>query len=188
MPISLPGGARRRAGFTLVEVIASSAVLVIGCLGLSSAITSSARLMDLNRQRTLAHEAARAQMEALENATFAQVFALYDASMADDPNGIGTAPGRNFAVAGLNAQRGDADGLPGEILFPTVADAGLQLTENYVDPRLGMPCDINGDGVTSAGGLAGSYSILPVRVRVRWRGPTGNSTLEIDNVLLDRTR
>ena len=36
--------------------------------------------------------------------------------------------------------------------------------------------------------MTGSYSVLPVRVRVRWRGPSGNSVLEIDNVLMDRTR
>jgi len=178
----------RQAGFTLIEVVASTAVLVIGCLGVSSAITSSSRLMELNRERTLAHEAARAQMELLENATFAQVFALYNATKADDPGGAGTGPGPNFAVAGLNAQRNDADGLPGEIIFPTVGGLGLQLTENLVDRRLRMPSDLNGDGLISAGAMIGSYSVLPVRVRVRWRGPSGNSVLEIDNVLMDRTR
>lgn len=188
MTISRTCARRRRAGFTLIEVIASSAVLVIGCLGLSSAITSSSRLMELNRERTLAHEAARAQMEALEGAEFGQVFALYNASTADDPNGAGTGPGANFAVAGLNAQRDDADGLPGEIVFPTVGSLGLQLTESFGDARLGMPSDLNGDGLVSAGAMTGSYRILPVRVRVRWRGPSGNSVLEIDNVLLDRAR
>lgn len=177
---------RKRAGFTLVEVIASSAVLVIGCLGLSSAITSSSRLMELNHERTLAHQAARAQMEALENADFTKVFALYNANKADDPAGAGTAPGRNFAVEGLSPMRDDADGMTGEIVFPTVGDLGVQLTENYGDLRLSMPCDLNGDGAVSAGAMTGNYTILPVRVRVRWRGASGNSTLEIDNVLLDR--
>jgi len=177
----------RRAGFTLIEVIISSAVLVIGCLGLSAAITSSARLMELNRERGLAHEAARAELETLENSTFGDVFARFNATTADDPVGI-TSPGRNFAVAGLNAVRGDPDGLPGEVVFPTLGDLGLQLTEAYADARFRMPGDLNGDGIAKAGAMTGVYSVLPVRVRVRWRGPTGNSTLELDNVLLDRSR
>lgn len=178
---------RRRSGFSLVEVIVATAVLVIGCLGLSSAITSGARLMDLNRERTLAHEAARAQMETLECATFGQVFSLYNTTKADDPGGAGSGPGPNFAIAGLNAQRGDADGLPGQIVFPTLGGFGSQLAENVVDARLRMPSDLNGDGNISAGVMAGSYTVLPVRVRVAWRGVSGNSVLEIDNVLLDRT-
>lgn len=177
----------RRSGFTLIEVIVASAVLVIGSLGLSAAITSSARLMELNRERGLAHEAARAELESLENSTFTQVFARFNATKADDPAGV-TSPGRGFAVAGLNAVRGDPDGLPGEIIFPTVGDLGVQLTESYADSRFRMPGDLNGDGLASAGAMAGSYSVLPVRVRVRWRGPTGNSTLELDTVLMDRTR
>jgi len=184
---SLATARRRRAGFTLIEVIVASAVLVIGCLGLASAITSSSRLMELNRERGLAHEAARAELESLENATFGEVFARFNAAKADDP-AVGTSPGRNFAVAGLNAVRGDADGLPGEVIFPTVGDLGLQLTEAYADARFRMPGDLNGYGIAKAGPLTGAYSVLPVRVRVRWRGPTGNSTLELDTVLMDRTR
>jgi hypothetical protein len=177
-----------RSGFTVIEVIVSSAVLVIGCLGLASAVTSGARLMELNRERALAHEGARAELEVLENADFDQVFALFNASQADDPAGAGTAPGRDFAVAGLNARGNDADGLPGEVIFPTVGDNGLQLDESYVDGRWGMPRDLSGDGIASAGALVGNYVVLPVRVRVRWRGPSGNSTLEIDTVLLDRSQ
>ena len=178
---------RSRGGFTLVEVIVAATVLVIGCLGLSGAITSSARLMELNRERGLAHEAARAQLELLENTAFAEVFARFNATAADDP-AAGSSPGRNFAVAGLNSVRGDADGLPGEVIFPTVGNLGLQLTEAYADARFRMPGDLNGDGVTKAGAMTGAYTVLPVRVRVRWRGPTGNSTLDLDTVLMDRTR
>ena len=187
MSLSLGSARRRRAGFTLIEVVISSAVLVIGCLGLSAAITSSSRLMELNRERALAHEAARSQLEAIENATFGQAFARFNATAADDPAGV-TSPGRNFAVPGLNAVRGDADGLPGEIIFPTVGGLGTQLCETFADARFRMPGDLNGDGLAKAGAMTGSYSVLPVRVRVRWRGPTGNSTLELDTVLMDRTR
>ncbi|MBK7643861.1 MAG: prepilin-type N-terminal cleavage/methylation domain-containing protein [Planctomycetes bacterium] len=188
MNLSQKTARRSRSGFTLIEVIASATILVIGCLGLSAAITSSGRLSELTRERMLAHEAARAQMEQLENADFGGSFALYNSSKADDPSGPGTAPGPNFAVVGLNTQRDDADGFVGEVVFPTLGGLGQQLSENLFDSHIGMPRDLNGDGVVGAGAMTGAYVVLPVRVIVRWRGPAGNSSLEIDNVLMDRTR
>lgn len=171
----------------MVEVMISGSVLVIGCLGLSAAITNSGRLAQLNRERMIAHQAARAKLEEIENATFTQAFALYNASTADDPAGIGTAPGPNFAVTGLTAIAGDPDGLPGQVLFPTVGGKGLQLTENAADARWNMPRDLNGDGVVSVGAMGGNYVVLPVRVIVHWRGAAGNSSLQLDTVLLDRS-
>lgn len=165
----------------------ASVVLVIGCLGLSAAITSSSQLAELNGQRMRAHQAARARLEELENASFTQVFALYDHSGADDPAGAGTAPGPNFAVAGLNAAGDDADGLPGEVIFPTVDNLGLQLCETSNDARLGMPRDLDASGAINAGALSGAPVILPVRVRVRWRGPCGLATLDLETVLVDRS-
>ena len=178
---------RARAGFTLVELVIASVVLVIGCLGLSAAITSSSQLAQLNGQRMQAHQAARAKLEELESASFTQVFALYDREPADDPLGAGTAPGAAFAVAGLNAAVDDADGLVGEVIFPTVGDLGLQLCETSTDTRLGMPRDLDASGAINPGALSGAPVILPVRVRVRWHGPCGNATLDLETVLLDRS-
>ncbi len=181
----IPGA--RRAGFTLIEVVVSAVVLVIGCLGLSAAITSGSQLTQLNGQRMVAHQAARAKLEELENASFSQVFALYNRNAADDPGGAGTAPGADFAVDGLNAAAGDADGFAGEVIFPTVGDLGLQLCETVADARLGMPRDLDASGSINAGALSGGPVVIPVRVRVRWRGPRGASTLDLETVLIDRS-
>ena len=183
MRLSPETRSRSRGGFTLVEVLVAAVVLVIGCLGLSAAISNSAQLLELNRERRLAHQAARAKLEEIASASFSEAFALYNPGRADDP--VGGAPGAGFQVEGLAAVAGDTDGLPGEVVFPTVGGLGLQLTESFVDGRWGMPRDLNADSGVSAGALAGPYTILPVRVRIRWRGATGERTLELDAALLD---
>ena len=175
----------REAGFGLVEITIATSLLVVGCLGLLGSAVGSVRLLSVNRERARAHAAAHTLLERLESANFSLLFANYNHDPTDDPAGAGSSPGANFAVVGLTAQKGDADGLPGEIRFPTVGGAGLQLSEAVVDPRWGMPRDLDGDGAETGGALAGAYVILPVRIRIAWRGVGGNQVLEIDDLLVD---
>jgi hypothetical protein len=166
----------------------SASILVIGILSLLASVVASLRLVVVNREVAIAHQAARAMCERMQATNFAQIFATYNTDPADDPGGAGVAPGANFAVAGLRAQKGDPDGLPGQIEFPTVptGGTGVALCESVVDAGLGMPRDLSGDGGVSAGALVGSYMILPVRVRVRWRGIGGNNSLQITTLLISR--
>jgi hypothetical protein len=91
-------------------------------------------------------------------------------------------PGNSFAVHGLSPQSGDADGCAGAIQFP---GNGLKLREDGSDAELGMPRDLDGDGLTDATDHAGDYRLLPVRVVISWHGKTGNSSLELVTVLTD---
>ena len=84
----------------------------------------------------------------------------------------------------LNVQPGDADGMVGQIRFPT-APAGVTLRENIVDASLGMPRDLNGDGIWDDVGHSGDYIALPVTIRLDWAGVTGNRSLELDMLLVD---
>jgi hypothetical protein len=70
-------------------------------------------------------------------------------------------------VVGLEALSDDADGRVGEVIFP---GNGTQLLENGDDRLLGTPRDIDLDFNTDGADHAGDYQILPVLVRVRWRG------------------
>jgi len=128
-----------------------------------------------SRERAQALEAAQNVLETLQGEAFAEVFARFNATPADDPP-LGVSPGRSFPVAGLNARPGDADGLPGEILFP---GGGVLLLENVADVEVGMPRDLNGDGAIDAADHSADYRVLPVRVRVLWRGAGGDQELEI---------
>jgi prepilin-type N-terminal cleavage/methylation domain-containing protein len=169
-----------RRGFTLLEIAISILLLVIGITGISRLTVGITRAGNMQRDTERATEAARAAIERIKSAAFSQAFRTYNAAGADDPGTPGTAPGANFAVAGLRAAPDDPDGLPGEIIFPTPAGHPDWLCENVTDAKLGMPHDLNGDGVIDAVSHADNYKLLPVRVRVVWQSSDGTiGTVEL---------
>ena len=102
--------------------------------------------------------------------SFSEVFVRFNASAVDDP-APGLSPGNTFPVPGLEPQPGDADGIPGEIVFP---GGGVNLLENVFDVELGMPRDLGGILGVDADPHDTDYRILPLLVRVRWRGVSGD--------------
>jgi hypothetical protein len=146
---------------------------VIGITGISRLTVGVTRAGNMQRDTERATEAARAAIERIKSESFSQAFRNYNATGVDDPGNPGTAPGANFAVAGLRAAPDDPDGLPGEIIFPTPAGQPGSLCEDVVDPKIGMPQDLNGDGVIDSVSHAGNYKLLPVRVRVVWQSIDG---------------
>jgi hypothetical protein len=154
-------------------------VLTVAVCGVSGSMVSALALNRVNRETALAQEAVRRVMEEAHGVPFPELFARYNTTAADNPAGV-ACPGRNFAVFGLEPQSGDADGFVGEVTFPTTVVAGVeQLREDFVDAELGMPRDLN--GITIAGddllNHALDYRVLPMRVRVSWRGVNGERTL-----------
>jgi type II secretory pathway pseudopilin PulG len=185
-----PRGApeRRRRGFTIVELLLVVSVLMIAFLALSQSLVASMALTRVNRESALATDALRQTVEVLQGVDeFGSVFALYNSDSSDDPV-PGLAPGAAFAVAGLEPADDDPDGLVGEIVFPAVdGAAGLVLREDLDLPELGMPRDLNGDGdAVDVLGPADEYRLLPVLVRVRWRGASGERRAEVRTLLADR--
>jgi len=168
-----------------VELMLAITVVVIGVGATLGAISSFARLEESNRESMQATLAARRVLEDLQNENFSQVFALYNETAIDDPLGV-AAPGANFAVTGLNEQQGDADGVAGRVVFPLdPANPGI-LREDFNSPDDGFPRDLNADGAIDALDHSMDYEILPVRVRIEWRGASGNRVLELQTVLVDR--
>jgi hypothetical protein len=95
--------------------------------------------------------------------------------------------GAGFEVAGLDPRDGDADGLCGRIEFPTLdVGAGPELREDVGDPGLGMPRDLDGDGVWPEAGPIADYVVLPVRVVVEWRGVSGDRQVRLETMLCAR--
>ena len=176
----------RRAGVSLVEVSIAVVLLTIALCGITGSIVASDELHSANSETALAEAGARAMIETLHGSDFRTVFARYDSVTNDDPVGV-TSPGANFAVRGLQAAPGDPDGLPGEILFPTVLAAGrLHLRENITLTALGMPRDLDVKNGIDAADHEADYQILPVRVRIRWSGANGVRTLDTETVLCAR--
>ena len=168
------GHDRGTAGITLIEVSMAIAILVTAVLGFSKTMVMIERAQARTREVGLASQAARQVLERIQSVAFPEAFRRFNGDAADDPGGAGTAPGKNFAVPGLPALPTDPDGLAGEILFPTPNGQPGVLRESIADSPLGMPRDLNGDGlVDAAANYSTTYKILPVRVRVTWTGSSG---------------
>ena len=121
-------------------------------------------------------------IETLQGENFREVFNLYNRTKTDDPGGAGTGPGPSFPIRGLDPQVEDPDGFVGEIVFP-VGMAPGRLREDVDLPEIGMPRDLTGDGIVAGGDVSSSYRILPVLIRIEWRGKAGNGQLEFKTIL-----
>lgn len=155
------------AGFSIIEVMLVLTLLTVGIGMFAGTLGSVMGLGPSLRESARAVEAARSVVESMRAQPFEQLWALYNADPADDPGGAGTAPGAGFAMPGLAPIPGDADGLVGSVIFPEV---GGELREDSADADLGMPRDLNLDGLVDAGDHAADYRALPVHVRVEWKG------------------
>lgn len=175
--------ASSRAGFSLLELLIAVGVLLFGLLGFSQAVLRSAAQNEAAREGALAAEAAREVLETMQAEDFRNLFRRYNGDPADDPLGFGSAPGPNFAIAGLDPQDGDADGFVGRIEFPVAAGAPGVLREDVDLPAMGMPRDLNGDNVEDAADHKSDYRMLPVIVRVTWRGRATDSEAVFRTVL-----
>jgi hypothetical protein len=174
----------RRSGLTLIEIAVGCVVLVTGALAFAQAMISIERARSHTRDVGRATQAARQVLEGIQSQSFAEAFRAYNGTTADDPGGVGTAPGKNFSVPGLSARGDDPDGFVGEVIFPTPNGEPDVLREATVDSRLGMPRDLNGDGmINPLANYSTTYTILPVRVRVEWVGPGGPGLVELRTLL-----
>lgn len=167
------------SGFSLLEVMLSATIFMVVSGAVVTALVVSNALNTTNRESALAARAAQSLVEELKGVTFAEIYARYDSTTADDPVG-GASPGDHFAVAGLDVRKDDGDGFVGSVRFP---GTGTALREDVEDVELGLPRDLDGDGATDAADHAGDYRILPVRVRVEWTGKSGRQALELITVL-----
>ena len=170
---------------SLVELLMAVVLLLVGMLGFTQSLISSVTTGATTREVGLATQAARRTVATLQSMPFDEVFARFNADAADDPGGAGTAPGSGVIVPGLTLQQGDPDGMVGEIVFPSTAAAPGILREDLADAALGTPRDLNGDGAWDNADHSGDYRILPVIVRMRWRGKAGDASVEFRTLLTD---
>lgn len=172
--------ARSRRGMSLLEVLISIAVLVIGLSGFLQAIVTTSALESVAGEQAAAAAAARATVEQLRATPLAQVFARYNASIQDDPLGV-VSPGATFDVEGLRPRPGAA--AVGRIRLPVAAGAPTALREDLVDAELGLPLDLDVDGVIDATDHAADYRLLPVVVVVEWESRRGPASFELRTIL-----
>lgn len=160
-------------------------LLTVAIIGSSRAVTTMVVSSNQHAESTIAMEAARRLIERLRAEPFEHVYRRYNDDRLDDPGGAGSSPGSEFDVPGLRALPGVASARVGRIAFPTVRtiDGKVALRENLEDERLGMPRDLNGDGVIDRNDHAHDHCVLPIHVRVEWRGVAGPSKFEVWTML-----
>lgn len=167
-----------------MEVMLAMSVLAFAFLAMSQSLIGSMKLTASSREQAIATNGFRDQLEVLQGAEdFEELFALYNSNPDDDPEGPGTAPGPNFAVEGLDVLPGDPDGMVGQIFFPTIAG---RLREDGADEGFTTPRDLNGDGVIDGASHDTDYLMLPVLLRLSWKGSGPESQAEVRTILTDR--
>ena len=178
--------AHSRAGVTLLESVIALAVMTVAVSLFSSMVLSTSKQRVLNHEFPTASEAVRVVLERMRNEDFEDVYAMYNSDPLDDPEGAGMAPGHRFAVEGLEPLEGVADGMVGEIRFPTLDNGGaLELREDSEDETLGMPRDLNGDSIVDDVDHSGDYILLPICVVVDWEGRHGPRHIEFFTMFAD---
>ncbi len=145
-------------------------------------VVASARQRSINREASLAAEAARMTLESIRNVPFERAYVLYNDDSSDDPAGM-LAPGAHFVVGDLRPVEGDADGFVGRVVFPDARAselAPLELREDSDETALSMPRDLNGDSLIDDFDHADNYYLLPVRVEVEWDGVLGRRVMAVN--------
>jgi hypothetical protein len=169
---------------SLLELVIAMTLMSTGMLVFSQTMIESVASNTVSHEAAVASQWGRRAMETIEAAPFDQAFILFNSDEGDDPGP--EALGAFFQVPGLTPSPADPDGNVGTVEFPTaLGDAGeLQLREDVVDPGLGMPRDLNGDGLIDNLDHRNDYLILPVRVRFNWRGVVGQSSFEVKTIMI----
>ena len=157
----------------MVEVMVTSCLLVTGLLALTMTSVASFQLERTERERNQAANAMRSVMD--------HVNALSDAVL-EDPQGWSTAvtdmfssgqvPGNSILVAGLQT----ADNQPAEASIMIVVDETL--TDSELGTELGMPRDLDGDGLIESNDVSGAATLLPAIISLTWKGSGGSREIK----------
>lgn len=162
----------RQSGFTLIEVLVTASVLLIGLMAMTSTsvVVNSLRRSASDQQR--AQGALQAIVEDLH--AIAREADSNSANWAGDildVYGAGGNPGNQFDVDGLTPWAGN----------PNVATVTVVTDETATDALLGaavgMPRDLDGDGLATNVDVTDGASLLPAVVTLQWRGTSGQQQI-----------
>jgi len=178
-PLAPRSGRACERGSALIETTVALMLFAVGAVAVLGTISYSFALDLTNRETALAMQAARDKLEEIRAQPLADVVVSYNADVADDPDGTATAPGDTFTVAGLQQVGSDPIGT---VELPV--DGSGDVVETLTSTELGMPRDLDGDALRASTPLdMADAVILPVVVRVRWDGATGERSLAYRMVL-----
>ena len=164
------GGRRARRGFTMVELAIAMSMLMIGMVSAASATMRMHHLRMQNRERIVAQNALRSMGERIHAQAYRDSLDHAD-TWADHVLATfgpgGTLQGV-FDVDFLNSPSEDQE-FPGTI--KVIVDETT--TDAAVGMDLGLPRDLNGDGDATDLDVTADACILPVVLRIEWKGQQG---------------
>jgi type II secretory pathway pseudopilin PulG len=177
---------RTQAGFGLVEVLFSAAILVIAVMGNASSVSSSHSGVRQVTDRSKALEVFGRFLEQLRgDEDWGGLYArlrtrtaegAQDANLTHhgvDPSLATHAPTVYYADFTLPTDLGTVTFLVQVPASRAGAGTPLTLRENLVAPRYGLPADLNGDGTIASDSRESDYRALPVVIRMRWTRSNG---------------
>lgn len=163
---------REKGGFTIIEIVIAMTVMLIGLLAFTSTSLIVHSVSEADRERRLAVSGLRIATQRLQARSTAAIesddgwaVTLTQAYLA------GVNPGPTFDVEGLDPW----DGLPNVGSIQVITDETT--TDADIDVNLGMPRDLDMDGLAVSNDVSNSAEILPVVIRMRWSGGGGDREL-----------
>ena len=160
-------GAERR-GFTVLEMAITMSVLMVALYALTSTVWRLHDLSSANKERRLAEDALRSISEEIRSISAAAK--AEPASWARTLSGAfgpGGRPGERFDVREL-CPRPEAQSV-GSVWIVT----DETLTDEAIGFELGLPRDLDGDGSATNTDVSATATVLPVVLRLRWKGASG---------------
>ena len=136
----------RSAGFTLVEVVVAVTVVSMSVLGLGAVFIASQRAHEVAVEEAVVSHALRRAVSEVRGKEFAEIGTLYE--------------DYGFTV-------------------PEVEGSGsitMYFDETRDVPQLGLPRDLDGDGLAKSTDVSASYVLIPIRVTVNWSSTDGQRT------------
>ena len=163
------GSNKRRRGFSMVETMVVSTILLMGLMALTSTSMTVDRLRRSNEARRIATNALETTISEIQRtslqATDSDVG--WAQTLVDTYGAVGD-PGGDFPVRGLEAR----EGASGVLHIDLVTDETL--TDQEIGVELGLPIDQNNDGLISSNDTTGDAQMLPVVVTLEWVSAAGD--------------
>ena len=143
-------------GFTLLEVMVALGVLTTVLLGFTPFFVVNARSHDYVSERSLALHALRQVAETVRASPFSAAATNYQ--------------GYAFTIDELKAS--------GKVtLFTDETDSSLDAM------NVGLPRDLDGDGLATNKSVVGGYCLLPLKIQITWNNVEGPQSMTLYQML-----
>ena len=161
---------------SLLELLATVAVMAITSMGVTSVIMTCTNLDMTSYQTGVAMDKANEIMEQIRKADFSSLITAYGSNLT--PEGVWVS---GFDVPNLEVRSTDLDGMAGKVLI--VVNETLYTEETFT---LGFPRDLDGDAMATNTNVTVGYKILPVIVKVEWATKFGDAEYDLRTLISRR--